>query len=310
MVQFFLTKMFKNKIYKNLFSILILISVILFNTTNFSSAEISGEQIENTITKAKNWLKMNQNPDGSWGKEEVSIIDTFKSLEVLYRLNEIESKEYKQGIDWLNLSYPENNDYLAEKVVSLAEAGQDISYLMEFLASQINERDGGFGYQRDYEGEVIITAEVLKAITSSNYTDPGSDPAYTLKSVLDFLLLSQNSDGGWGFMRWDKKSSILPTLIVLDALWPHYGKMDKESKKVVDRALNWVKNKQMSNGEFENLTYTGLAYRVLKLYNVDFNYYEQGIEYILNSQNPDGSFGDIYTTASAIIGLSSFLINE
>jgi|SRR3989344_1048966 len=295
----------KNKIYKILFSTAILISGIFLIRTAFSFAEISHDRVGESTAKATVWINNHQNKDGSWGEGEFSIIDTATVLEVLHYSGDKSSQEYQKAIDWFDLTYPENSDYLARKVISLAEAGQDVGSLSEFLASQINERDGGFGYQRDYQSEIAITAKVLKAINSSNYTDAGSDPTYTQKSVLDYLLSSQNQDGGWGFMYWDKKSSILPTLIVLDALWPNYYKMDEESKKVVDEALNWVKNKQISIGNFENLTYTGLAYKVLKLYNVEFNYYEQGIEYLLNSQNSDGNFGDIYTAASVIIGLSS-----
>ena len=144
------------------------------------------------------WLKSNQNADGSWGGEEKSkIIDTSAVLSLLnYVEKGSSSVEYQKAIDWFNLTYPENSDYLAEKVISLAEAGQDVGSLSEFLTSQINENDNGFGYQKNYQSDIIATAKVLKAVSVADYSDQGTDPVYTLKSALTYILQSQNYDGG------------------------------------------------------------------------------------------------------------------
>ncbi len=106
--------------------------------------------IEDPVVTGINWLKNNQNPEGNWSEDErTEIIDTSAVVSALKYTEETPSSEYQKAIDWFNLTYPENSDYLAEKAISLSEAGQDVSSLTEFLASQMNEQDGGFGYQKD-----------------------------------------------------------------------------------------------------------------------------------------------------------------
>ncbi len=255
------------------------------------------------------WLKNNQNPQGSWGQDgKTEVINTSAVVSLLKYIEQAPSLEYQDAIDWFNLTYPENSDYLAEKVISLSEAGQDISYLAEFLASQINERDGGFGYQKDYQSDIITTAKVLKAITAAGYNDPGADPVYTLKSVLLYLLQSQNPDGSWPKVR-GAQSDIKTTTLVLEAFKPYQtytlggtpqGDIIIQAK--IDLGINYLKNAQNPDGSWQDVEGTAKVYDVLLNYQQYPNYSQEALNYLTSNQDIDGSFAEqnIYVTAKAL----------
>ena len=260
------------------------------------------------------WLKNNQNADGSWGREEKNeIIDTSAVLSLLnYAEKGAPSIEYQKAIDWFNLTYPENSDYLAEKVVSLAGSGQDVSSLAEFLASQINEKDHGFGYQRDYQSDVIATAKVLRAINSADYSDSGTEPVYTLKSVLTYILQSQNYDGGWSKVRGGQ-SDIKTTALVLGALKPYQtyvlggvSQGDIIIQTKIDLGINYLKGYQNVNGNWQDIEETAKVYNLLLNYQEYPNYNREALNYFISNQNADGSFGDqsIYLTANALLAIA------
>ncbi|MDD2731575.1 MAG: prenyltransferase/squalene oxidase repeat-containing protein [Candidatus Pacebacteria bacterium] len=261
-----------------------------------------------------NWLKRSQDVSGSWNKgAKTETIDTLSVLTYLKKIEgEGSSTEYVKGIDWLNLTYPENNDYLAEKTTILSQAGQDTSFLSSFLASQINESDNGFGFKKDYHSDIITTSKVLKMISSTNYVDPGNDPIYTLKSVLIYILTSQNPDGGWPKIRGGL-SDIKTTALVLDALKPYKNYSvsgisggDIIIKTKIDLGINYLKNTQSPDGTWFDLETTSIAYDVLIDYNQPPAYNQETLNYILSNQTIDGYFinQDIYLTAKALQSLA------
>jgi len=255
------------------------------------------------------WIKNNQNSAGSWSKnEKTEIVDTSAVFAFLKRVEEIPSFEYQKAVDWFGLTFPENSDYLAEKVISLAGIDQDISYLADFLASQINEQNFGFGYQKNYQSDIITTAKVLKAINASDYSDSWEDGVYTLKGALQYLLLFQNSDGGWPKVR-NGQSDIKTTALVLEALRPYrtyilggtpQGEIVIRTK--IDLGINYLKNKQNPDGSWQDVEGTAKVYDALLNYRQYPNYNQQALNYLLFNQNEDGSFANqnIYATSKAL----------
>ena len=275
-----------------------------------SSRETKSATILDPIGTGITWLKNNQNTNGSWGRVEGNeIIDTSTVISLLnYVEKGVPSIEYQKAIDWFDSTYPENSDYLAEKVISLAGAGQDVSSLAEFLASQINERDGGFGYQKDYQSDVITTTKALRAIDITNYSDSGTDPVYTLKSLLIYLLQSQNSNGGWSKVRGGQ-SDIKTTVLVLEALKPYQtytlggiSQGDMIIKVRTDLGINYLKNLQSSDGKWQDIERTAKVYNVLSSYNQYPNYNQEALDYLTSNQSTDGSFANqnIYITVEVL----------
>jgi len=276
-----------------------------FETSGFALSAIA-----DPIGTGVSWLKNNQNTQGSWGQNDrTAVVDTATVLSLFHYIAEpTSSLAYQKALDWFNLTYPENSGYLAEKTIALAEAGQDVVSLSEFLAGQINEQDLGFGYQRNYQSDIIITAKVLKAIAASNYIDPGSDSTYTLRSVLYYLLLSQNPDGGWPKTRGGQ-SDVKTTALVLQAFQPYQGLVlggtpqgEIIIKTKIDLGLNYLKNVQSVSGNWQDIEGTARAYDIILNYSQYPNYNQAALDYLTSSQLADGSFGNqnSYLTANAL----------
>ncbi|MCX6789898.1 MAG: terpene cyclase/mutase family protein, partial [Candidatus Gribaldobacteria bacterium] len=276
-----------------------------FETSGFAVSSV----ITNPIITGISWLKNNQNTPGSWGQNSrTALVDTATVLSAFHCIAEpTSSVAYQNALDWFNLTYPENSGYLAEKTIALAQAGQDVVSLSEFLAGQINEKDFGFGYQRNYQSDITITAKALKAVTASNYIDPGSDATYTLRSTLYYLLLSQNPDGGWPKTRGGQ-SDVKTTVLVLEAFQPYQdfvlggtpqGEIIIQTK--IDLGLNYLKNTQSVNGSWQDIEGTAQVYNIMLNYGQYPNYNQAALDYLTSSQSADGSFSEnSYLTATAL----------
>lgn len=270
--------------------------------------------LEDPIVSGVSWLELNQNSDGSWSKDQKTCIrDTEEVLEALYWLNYQQSDAFSKAVDWFRYSFPGSNDYIARKIYAFSLALEDTTSHSNFLADQINP-NGGFGYQAGYGSDILTSALVLRALTASGYEDPGDNPDATVSAILNYLLTSTNADGAWGYRHGDA-SALYPTLLVLEALLPYQsftlegpgGDIIIATK--IELALLWVLSKQQADGGFgsgsSNIALSTLAYHTLLQYGVYPIDNERAISYLLNSQEPDGSWNaqDPYATASALMAL-------
>ncbi|MCP4107182.1 MAG: hypothetical protein GY749_16850, partial [Desulfobacteraceae bacterium] len=262
------------------------------------------------ITNGVNYLKTSQTPEGAWTQyPSTAFIDTIAVARFFEFLEMADDASYTSAIDWFSFFSPENNEYLAEKTRIIAGAGQNPEYLMQFLASQINNNlTSGFGYAKAYKGNPVTTAKVLEALFQSNYQDSGPDPLLTLKAILLSLINTQNSDGGWP-RTYGETSSLYATTIVLNALHPYqtYILGTTEIKTPIALSLNYLKTEQQSNGTWQdNLLYTALAFDTLLNYQAEPVYHQEALDYIHSNQNTDGSFanGNIYKTAKCLRALA------
>lgn len=274
---------------------------------SFSEA-VAASAIPDPVGTGVIWLKNNQNSQGGWGGG-AEIVETAAVVSLLKRAEgATSSPEYQKAIDWFDSTYPENSDYLAEKAISLAGAGRDIDSLAGFLASQINEEDHGFGYQKGYQSDNISASKVLEALYSSNYQDSGDDSVYTLKAILFYLLSSQNSDGGWSKTRGEQ-SDIKITTLVLEAFKPYQTYVlagtpqgDIVIQDKIDLGINYLKGCQNPDGGWQDIEGTAKAYDVLLNYEQYPDYNREALNYLISNQSPDGSFAEqnVYVTAKAL----------
>jgi len=241
----------------------------------------------NPVALGVNFLKENQNPDGSWSEHEnLKIFETSAVLQFLR--HDLDSEEIQAKTEeWFKFQFPENNHWLAEKIISLAWQGQDIGYLDDFLATQIND-NGGFGYKKSYQSDAVTTARVLLALYNSNYQDVGL--------ILGYLADAQNSDGGWPEIP-GQESSIFATNLVLEVIKPYIALQDAASI-----ALGLLKESQQSNGSWQDdLLLTALSYENLIINKQEPQFNQKAIDYILSYQDETGLFeNSFYKTAKAL----------
>lgn len=282
-------------------------------------------QTANPISAGLNYLVQNQAADGSWSHNgKIKSVETAAVVELLTKLNQrvgastSEQQQidliYPKALDWLRLSFPENSDYLAEKVAVLSEAGDDMTDSMDFLSSQINESGLGFGQQKKYGADIVTTAKILEAVSITNYQDSGSDPQLTAKAALLYLLYSQNTDGGWPELVGEQ-SALYTTNIVLESLFPYQSTIiqgipggDTIIPAKSGLALKYLKNHQYTfNGSWQdNFLNSALSYNTIISYGVEPQENQKAIDYLKNFQNSDGSFSTpgFFKTTKALEALA------
>ena len=274
------------------------------------------------IASGINFLSQTQNTDGSWSQNgKASFVYTAAVLEFLQRVNgRVGTGIAQQQIDvmyplaksWVNFAFPENSEDLAAKITLLANAGEDMSTIVDFLSAQINVSDLGFGYKREYRSDLYATGEVLRAIAATNYEDPGTDPQFSLKAALLYVLNRQDQfSGGWEDMPgWGM--SQFATNAMLRALLPYQGYVitgapagDIVLNQRIANALQAIKSGEWPDGSWwGEVPRTALLFDTLLSYNATTSLLEgRAATYLLDRQNADGSFmspADIYTTAKSL----------
>ncbi len=258
------------------------------------------------------FLAQNQNADGSWAPDgKTAMVETAAVTQLLRELNQKVPIETQQTIDsalpltrdWFALSFPENNDYVAKKLFALVQAGEEVGSLDDFLAAQINEFDLGFGYQKRFGSDPITTVQVLKALTSNGYTDPGSDPYFTLNAALSYLVNTQNLDGGWPLIQGNESAIFAANEVLETLLSYHNPEATGVLQTAIELGLNYLQNQQQANGAWQDdLLATALSYHTLRSYRKEPTYNQEALDYLLESQSADGSFENqnFYKTAKAL----------
>ena len=280
--------------------------------------------ITDPVSAGLNYLFTNQSADGSWSHNgKIKNLETATVVKLLNELNQkvgagapeqIQIDQMKsKALDWLRFSFPESSDYLADKVTTLAGAGDDMIESMDFLSAQINDSSLGFGIKKNYGADIFTTAKVLDAIATTNYQDPGTDPQFTLKAALLYLLNYQNPNGGWPEIAGED-GSVYATNIVLQSLYPFRNVVisgmaggDVLIPTKINLGLNFLKSRQYYSGTWEDdLFKTALSYHSLISYGIEPYYNQKAIDYLKNTQSADGSFSTpgFTKTTKAIEALS------
>lgn len=278
--------------------------------------DVDSSTATNAVELGWDWLQANQSEDGSWSKTgETKEKDTQAAIELMRWIEQETSQNALDALTWYQLKIENNSDSLARKIFNLSISDDYTDDLSAYLIEQANSSSGGFGYNKYYKEDTLTTALVVKALTQSGYRgEDGTDN--TVYIALYKLLVSQNSDGGFGYTS-DGESFIYPTEIALDSLLSYDGltlaltqnsqAIEIDIGSVLDAGFDYLKYHQNTDGSFgSNLDETALAYDLLLRRNDYPTDNEAAVDYLLTSQSADGSFNDLdpYTTALAVKALA------
>jgi hypothetical protein len=241
------------------------------------------------------WLLANQNSSGSWGAPNLTEFrDTTVVADVLKKLNET-GTQYTNAISFIDNFSPGNNDYLARKTAVLAQEGYDISQLVnELLSSQnpkdsyvVNAPEGGWGAAQGYATNNLDTVLVLDGLSATGY-DPNS-----LHSPIDYLVASQNEDGGWGLSK-GSDSNIYLTSRVLITLAKYTAHFDLET--AIANGIAGLKGQQKVSGAFGtgdgSIYETALAYIAMAHVDPSSSEARSALVYVANNQQTNGSWNN------------------
>ncbi len=163
-----------------LLTVILTAAVLLLTATPGRSA--TPAEIENAINNGIAWLLGQQNPDGSWGLVWQVAETGLAVVKLQDRARELQTSEYNEEIQ-------AGLDYIFSQAI---DAGPYISW-----------PDPVFG-----EGETYFTGIAMMAIANdgdlSQMVGVGPLSGLTYGDVLDgsvnYFLMSQNSNGGWGYV--------------------------------------------------------------------------------------------------------------
>jgi len=240
------------------------------------------------------WLMTAQKAEGNW--LDAAYTEERDTAEAALSLKNfgVAEQNYSLGIQWLNGTSPDNTDYLARKIDVMAQAGQDVTSLLQLLIAGQNS-DGGWGSNTGFMSSTADTALVLKAFSTAGYSDQN-----VIGQAVTYLKAQQNPDHGWGS---GSASDIQTTSSVLSTLNAYKGLYQNSDN--IAQAVAWLAAKQNPDGGFGNspstIHDTALTLLTLGALDISRDVTGRALQYILASQSGDGSWNESpYQTALAV----------
>ncbi len=257
---------------------------------------------ESALTDGINWLVVNQDPSGLWGTDkQTPFRDATVVVDILSTLS-ADSATVGAGLSAINSTLTNSTDYLARKIIAIASCndGNVYSGTTDSLANMQNE-DGGWGYQVAYGSNVLETALALRALKTASYSN-----MTVLGSGVSYLTSEQNPDSGWTFVAGDSSQVFYAAhvIIVLAMLEGDFSVTDQ-----IQGAVNWLKTQPHGDGGFgtggtSNPYETGLALAAMAKGDPSALEITDAWSYLETTQQGNGSWDDdAYRTAIAIYGV-------
>jgi len=238
---------------------------------------------EDAVARAVAWLQNSQKANGSWGETGKQILATSQALNGL-KLANVQNAGIYYGLFFLRGNRADNTDYLARKIITLFNHGQNIDEIVNslILKSYIwKARIYGWGVNKLYMVDALNTALATKAlacIQTGLKDSQGNSLTDQCKLALDnwgSLQSSENKKYGW-----KPKEDISPfvSASVYSVTTPNTGITD------------WLTQLQQTNGSFKDNTIDTAG--VLIWQNNIVNNKEKAYEFLISKQNINGSWGD------------------
>jgi len=255
---------------------------------------------EPAINDGANWLVANQDISGFWGTDKkTQFRDATAVLDVLRRLD-ADTAVINNGLQAIHSTPPHSSDYSARKIIALSGGSIVAPYLLDSLANMQND-NGGWGYQKGYGSNDLETALALRALKRAAYSNTTK-----LGMGVSYLTSQQNADNGWTFAA-DDSSQVFYTahvIIALAMLEGDFGVTDQ-----IQGAVNWLRTRPHGDGGFgtggmSNPYETGLALAAMAKGDPSASEITDAWSYLEATQLGNGSWNDdAYSTAMAIYGL-------
>ncbi len=295
--------------------------VFLLVLYSFSLSYAQSQQITNGLI----YLSTSQNPDGSWGSDTSGaelLPSTVSVMETFQLLGQTGTANYSNALTWLQSQGLNTTDYLSERIHALSIAGTDDDLLLSYL----DEFDYAWGGYDDFDINTLDTALALQALKTVNYSD-----STVINSAIDYLISSQNPDGGWGLCQssslgcadGEGDSNVYMTALVSSTLqqFPQTSAI----ATAINKATNYLIAHQNADGGFganaasaaPASTVYETALTVIAIINAGQvsnlplqTTIQNALIYLSSTQLPDGSWDeDPYSTALAIRALASIKPN-
>jgi hypothetical protein len=173
----------------------------------------------------------------------------------------------------------------------------------KIISSIVNSPEGGWGAAPDYATNNLDTALVLDGLSAAGY-DPNS-----LRSPIDYLVASQNGDGGWGLSK-GSDSNIYLTSRVLMTLAKYAAHFDLET--LIINSIGWLKGQQKlsgASGTGDGSIYeTAFTYIAMAHVDPSSSEAQNALIYVVNNQQSNGSWNNkAYDTAVSLWALWTHL---
>lgn len=169
------------------------ITMIHMDTSVFSKETISLEDMSRLKEKALDWLKENQNKDGSFG-DSIFTYNTTQVLDNLAYQNDFDN-EKMEALKWLEKTKCNSNDDIFRTYLAKIKEEKHFDAISdEINFEELQNPDGGFGLSRGYKSDVMDTVLAIHCMLESDKYHNKE-----IRKSMNYLLLCQKEDGGFSY---------------------------------------------------------------------------------------------------------------
>jgi len=251
------------------------------------------------ISSGLSHLTSSQNLDGSWGSG-ASLVETTATiisvLETLKLLNQTGVTAYSTGASWLQGQALKGVDPIAgrTRILALTDGSADA------IIPAFDPLKGAWGGDIECETNNLDTALALQALKAANYTDTS-----IINPALNYLISTQNPDGGWGFAPGD--DSTIHITALLSSTLQRFPQTTTVAT-ALNKATTYLLAHQNADGGFglpsSTIHETALAYNAVVALITDATVLGKAVGFLTANQSTDGSWlQDPYSTALALQAL-------
>jgi choice-of-anchor A domain-containing protein len=278
-------------------SIVRYVLIVLIVTLLLTSRVFAGDAAFQTAA-ALTWLEQAQDSaSGAWGPDPVRDTALVLQAAQLYPGSGIDVSAAKT---YLSAQEPVSNDYLARKIMALADDAHAVEQDVADLLLRQNS-DGGFGFADGYPSTLIDTVLALAALTSA-----GVDEHDVIGVALGFITGCQAPDGSFAYAVNGPASLDVTcrAVIAMSALQSRYN-----VRPNIAAAISYIIGLQNIDGGFgehaSTVIETALAVQALQAEGAHAQAVTEARAYLLSVQDPlGGSWNEcVRDTALALAAL-------
>lgn len=244
------------------------------------------------------WLESRLNADGSFqntGDVATPFQSTAETLRTFGIVADTITVDTTASLQFINNGVLNSTENLSRKVIANAEAGNDVSGLINQLLQHQNS-NGGFGDLAGYDSNPLDTAFALEALAIAGET---GNPVTGF--AVGYLLNSQNADGGWDL--GGNETSVYLTALAMQGVW-HYRNRFVGVSDAIEAGQDYLMSRQVAGGGWSTAFETALALLAILPNLPDAQPLLEAVEALEQAQSADGSWNsDVFSTALALRAL-------